>query len=198
MTKFKVLVASCLFAWFSAFGGYAEAQSTINVYTWNGLCADCWPLGDVPATATLKLKDYTAGTALTAANFLSFSYTSAAFPDGISLVPDGSTVVSLSGTLPAHGDAAISLSGLTNAGSGSGRYSFATFGNGAWVLALNGTSMDEHGESLNSSYFRFDHDEKCTSRCGNQVTSLTSEPNTYAMMLAGLGLMGFVARRRQA
>ena len=30
-----------------------------------------------------------------------------------------------------------------------------------------------------------------------QLTSPIPEPETYAMLLAGLGLMGFVARRRQ-
>ncbi|MES2553545.1 MAG: FxDxF family PEP-CTERM protein, partial [Pseudomonadota bacterium] len=30
------------------------------------------------------------------------------------------------------------------------------------------------------------------------LTSAVPEPETYGMMLAGLGLMGFVARRRKA
>jgi hypothetical protein len=33
---------------------------------------------------------------------------------------------------------------------------------------------------------------------GNGVVTAVPEPTTYAMMLAGLGLLGFVARRRQA
>jgi hypothetical protein len=190
--KFRNALVGLAIACSAAFGGNAIAQ-TINVYTWDGLCSDCSPLGDTPATATLTLQDYTAGTALTDANFISFTYTSAIFPTGLSFVADANATIS--GILPADGDGALSLAGLTDLGSGLGLYSFTTLGTGAWTLALNGTSFDEHREQgEHSSRFRHHEDEHCDHRCS---PSPIPEPESYAMMLAGLGLMGFIARRRK-
>jgi hypothetical protein len=189
--KFRNALIALVLASAAVVGGNAAAQ-TINVYTWDGLCSDCSPLGDTPATATLTLQNYTAGAELTATNFISFSYTSAIFPTGLSFIADGSSTIS--GVLPANGDAAISLSGLTDLGTGLGAYSFTTAGNGAWTLALNGTSFDEHGSGSQSSHFKHDHDEH---HGGGGGPSPIPEPESYAMMLAGLGMMGFIARRRK-
>lgn len=196
ISNFRNTLAGLLFACSAVFGGNAFAQ-TINVYTWDGLCSDCSPLGDTPATATLTLQDYTVGTALTDANFISFTYTSAIFPTGLSFVTDANATIS--GILPAVGDAALSLAGLTDLGSGLGLYSFTTLGNGAWTLALNGTSFDEHRErGEHSSRFRHHHDEHNDDQCDDGCRlSPIPEPESYAMLLAGLGLMGFVARRRR-
>jgi hypothetical protein len=68
------------------------------------------------------------------------------------------------------------------------------------MLALNGLSLDEHGDSggtqnefHDSSHFHYDHSED-----GNgHTTSPIPEPESYAMMMAGLGLLGFIARRRK-
>lgn len=180
----------------AAFGGNAYAQ-VVDTYAWGGLCTDCPTTGgDTPASAVLSVQNYTPGDSLSAANFYSFSYVSTGYDISFS-----ATSVDLSGTLPAVGgvvDTFMSVSGLTDStGTIPGVFSFTTIGDGSWTLALNGSSLDEHGSTTyghsdeyhDSSHWNFDHHE------GN--VSAIPEPQTYAMLLAGLGLMGFIARRRK-
>src|ERR1700694_90362 len=56
---------------------------------------------------------------------------------------------------------------------------------------LAGTAVTLIGDSISTACARF------TSNGFDQMAAPVPEPETYAMLLAGLGLMGFVARRRQ-
>ncbi len=188
VSKSKNTLIGLVFACVAVAGGNAAAQS-MDVYTWNGLCADCTPLNpmDTPASATLTLQNYTAGDELAAANLVSFSYQSLAFT--FSFFADGTA--SIAGFLPASGsaDTPVTLSGLTEATTGVGQFSFTTVGDGSWTLALNGLSFDEHKSGVSSSSWSNDDDEK---ECATAIP----EPESYALLLAGLGLIGYTARRR--
>ena len=71
------------------------------------------------------------------------------------------------------------------AGSNFALISYAGLGAGSYELAVHGTLM---------------HGFKGNTYGGNLVTELAPvpEPETYALMLAGLGAVGFVARRRRS
>lgn len=87
------------------------------------------------------------------------------------------------------------FAGLTNAPS-----AYARFGDGNFTPALAGPSCialqfcDVSGSTFNErdSHWAFD-----ILNVETAVIGVVPEPETYAMLLAGLGLMGFVARRRK-
>jgi hypothetical protein len=218
MDTIRVNIIGLAMAASAMFAGSAYAQ-VVDTYAWNGLCSDCSATGDTPASAVLAVQNYTVGSQLTAANFYSFSYQSNLFNLTLSALP----AIAMGGDLPAVGslvDTAMYVSGLFDAsGANSGDvFSFTTYGDGSWVLALNGISQDEHGKKKDgksnefheSSHWNFDHrDDHGSGSSGGGFgdhsgggdnggcVSAIPEPETYAMMLAGLGLMGFVARRRK-
>ena len=98
-------------------------------------------------------------------------------------------------------------------GNGSGGFSCATghthltAGNGAGVVDysftfhVTGNSNPLLTPSIKARYVRFDEKKGEWEKAGTLVSeTLTAtpvpEPETYALMLVGLGVMGFVARRR--
>jgi hypothetical protein len=65
------------------------------------------------------------------------------------------------------------------------------FGNNIVASNINGIAIrlnTNNGNNLNDGAWI----------AGTEVTTAVPEPETYAMFLAGLGLLGFVARRKQA
>jgi hypothetical protein len=192
LNRLRKLLISFIAVSCAAFGGNAAAQG-VDIYSWSGLCSDCSSTGDTPAVAELTLQNYVAGSQLSASNFVSLSYQSVLY--SLSFYADSNT--NITGLLPGSGstDAPISLSGLTDSTTGLGQFSFTTVGDGSWMLALNGVSFDEHGSDHhdNSSSWSFDHHDD--NYCG--PISPVPEPESYAMLFAGLGLLGFAARRRK-
>lgn len=76
--------------------------------------------------------------------------------------------------------------GVFNLGPGSASYFSSVPVNGLLTLVINGTTTAVNGGSGIASY------------AGTlDVTSPVPEPETYGMLLAGLGVVGFLARRRR-
>ena len=192
----------------AALAGNASAQ-VVDYYRWDGLCADCVAPGapQMPVTAMLGLKNYSAGfgSPISVDSFVSFTYQR---PDGFSILADTTSAnIAIGGWVPAAGaaapyfdvDAKFNLAWMV----GTDTYLFTTSGSGGWMLGvkhandLNFVSLDEHGDTggsqneyHESSHFHFDHEDD------GGHTSPVPEPESYAMLLAGLGLVGFAARRR--
>jgi len=80
---------------------------------------------------------------------------------------------------------AIGTSVNTSPGAWFSIYSFAPLTPDAspYFIHINGVTLDTSTSAVYS---------------GNMTLAPIPEPETYAMMLAGLGLMGFIARRRQS
>jgi hypothetical protein len=120
----------------------------------------------------LTLTGYTPGVGVEPFNFLSFSYLSSNYPLGILVRPDGLT--SFTGILPVtSGPASIDIEWNVAGVFGV----FITSDNGAWNLTLSNPVDQGTGSVF--------------------MPGVIPEPETYAMLLAGLGLLGFAARRRK-
>lgn len=78
---------------------------------------------------------------------------------------------------------------------------FDSLGAGPYMMTITRFSNFANGDSL-SAGFQFDHETPIPVSEGTYweahvagVAGVVPEPETYAMLLAGLGLLGFVARR---
>ncbi|SDE46974.1 PEP-CTERM protein-sorting domain-containing protein [Massilia sp. PDC64] len=66
-------------------------------------------------------------------------------------------------------------------------------------FTFSGGNVDPTSPQLKVNMFGADGDRKVGSLMGEHlVVSAVPEPQTYAMMLGGLGLLGFMARRKRA
>lgn len=204
--------AAILFAGVLAAAGATPAFAATDTFTWNGTCFDC-VVAPSPAQALITLESYTSGDVITAINFVSLEYHSANFD--LMFLKDAA--VTATGSLPGAvltGPAMADLffDNMTDA-SGIGLWSFLARSDGTWDLALNGVSQDRHRGDEDGNYRHHDADEHHGFRHGEHRddrihsvvhydddyshVSSVPEPETYALFLAGLGLMGFIARRRK-
>src|SRR5450830_345663 len=102
-----------------------------------------------------------------------------------------------------------SFTDVTGQRTGAGTLSFSNLSAGRYTLTLAGTwgSVTKSGEDWNKTSAKVnlldgdkpgEHGHELNSFSKTAVTALTPvpEPESYAMLLAGLGLMGTIARRR--
>ena len=66
-----------------------------------------------------------------------------------------------------------------------------------WTIDFQGTNLDFSAPHLKVQFLTGVNDTQKTGNLLSQTIPAIPEPETYAMMLAGLGLLGFVARRRR-
>ena len=69
--------------------------------------------------------------------------------------------------------------------------------NMSWIIDFTGTGMNFAAPHLKVLFSGADGGDGHGSLLSQNITNAVPEPETYAMMLAGLGLLGFVARRRR-
>lgn len=70
--------------------------------------------------------------------------------------------------------------------------------NMTWNIAFTGTGLNFTKPHLKVQFLTADTDTKKTGDLLSQTIPPVPEPETYAMMLAGMGLVGVIARRRRA
>ncbi|MDQ5945033.1 MAG: hypothetical protein QG619_452, partial [Pseudomonadota bacterium] len=66
-----------------------------------------------------------------------------------------------------------------------------------WTIDFTGSSLNLSAPHLKVQFLQNATDTKATGDLLSRTIPAVPEPETYAMLLAGLGLMGAVARRRQ-
>jgi hypothetical protein len=86
----------------------------------------------------------------------------------------------------------VVATGIANVRSGFGGY-----GQPSW-LGFSGAGFNEVDIQVHTSIVSFVPDQYEAAAIGNISVAAVPEPETYAMLLAGLGLMGGIARRRKA
>ena len=134
-------------------------------FKFSGTCIDCSGTGE----GTLVLKDYTLGSTLTTANFVSFTYTSNLLSYSLNSVDD------LTGSLTAAtGPAFVVFHG--------GGYTFDSLVAGPfspWCTGTTGACSSDFG--LISSW--------------SQVAGAVPEPTMWVAMVLGFGILGASMRR---
>ncbi|WP_294392137.1 PEPxxWA-CTERM sorting domain-containing protein [uncultured Sphingomonas sp.] len=165
MTAAVALVGACVAA--------MPANAATSVWKFTGTCLDCTtPGAKSPATGTLTLQDYTAGEALTTANYVSFTYSSLLYP-----TLDFGAATGFSGSL-VNGASDVTLFSLD----GLNLNAFATASNGSFSLVR--TFLGDIGE--NGTWQEV------------VPSGAVPEAATWGMMLVGFGAMGATLRRRRS
>ena len=80
----------------------------------------------------------------------------------------------------------------------SSNFDISKLGSSTFALHVQGFGHEGEHEGGDNVFNRHEFDDEVESSSGWYVPSAVPEPSTYTMMLAGLGLMGFIARRRRA
>lgn len=178
-------MAAILGAALSANATTTSAQD--YTFYFSGQCDDCGKtatpgvFGTGYASGVLKLKDYTIGNWITYKNWDSFSFTSDKLGTLVSTEINGINSNGFSSVDAVYGN--IDVQFKNNNGLW---YIFSTYlpanglPQGAWYIAQTGAPALDYGYKYQWS-----------------TTAPVPEPETYAMLLAGLGLIGGIARRRK-
>jgi hypothetical protein len=144
----------------------APAQAVNTTWIFKGSCIDCGTT-PVPVTGTLTVANYTAGAALSTANFVSFSYSSPLVSNF-----NVTSVVSFYGSL----NTGASSMGLFTFAGGLPKL-FSTNSTGVWSL------IDPVPNDIGTG--------------GTWALASVPEVATWAMMLVGFGGLGAMTRRRR-
>lgn len=219
MNPFIRLVKSLLLAASLGLGlASAPAQAVVgtnfSTFYWSGDCLDCTSLGAPGSTGVsgvLTLKDYTQGTPIVIDNFESLSYSGSnlVYPFSVTKLvdidgfPDDGN--------PATNDFAASsiyyIAGKIESVPGPSGFEivfddglfFETQTTGSWSLCAPG--INAFGLPGYYGGFSCDAGPVVPADFGNAAVFTTTpvpEPGEWAMLLAGLGLIGFMRRRRAA
>ncbi len=194
MTSFRIpkLIAVAIAA-----AGLAAAPAMANSLTYQGVTFNTYALD----ADTLKLEIL--GATGATGDWAGVGYLKAFEIKEIGTVT-GATVVSGPGSFVAdvdHGLAAASL------GCGTGGTPGACFSTSpavtlgasmTWTIDFTGTGLDFSAPHLKVQFLKSLTQTKPTGNLLSQTIPAVPEPETYAMFLAGLGLMGAVAKRRRA
>lgn len=183
MTKLSLigaLAAAVTFGLASSAGAVVVPVSTMS-FQFKGQCGDCTGYG----VGTLTVQGYTPGTALDSSNLVDFTYSSNLMPVfDINPTNDFLSVDSLSGNIStAQGFYDIHVSSSL----------FGLFGGDYFDSSTDGT-----WDAGNSFFFPFSDQDHGTNGLWNPAG--VPEPASWALMIAGLGLMGGMLRfgRRSA
>lgn len=165
MSKFLVVA---LFGFLTA--SLASAGPIGSTYDFTGYCTDC----PGNASATLVLAGYTPGTALSNANFVSFSYMSPKYTYTLA------NLILLSGNLPStQGPASVVIGGTT---SGNIEFDLSSNADGTWNLLR----FNVNGDTGNNG---------CWNAGAACTTSTTPEPGSVVLLGSGLVALFIAARR---
>ena len=126
-------------------------------------------------------------------NFTSFTLLSS--PDGVSnwtYVPGGLNASGCNST----GTPWACIQSTSNSGLGYNISNLSAHADDQYVFEFKGVTLTSAGVSLKAQYVDANNN-KMGSLISLPVVSPVPEPETYAMLLVGLGLIGFTARRRK-
>ena len=205
MFNFKFLHAA-LVAGLLAFSGAAQAVTT--TYTYGNLLTGYTGAPTAPNFATLAVTDLRNGIwsfTLAINNTLFSTFGDNAFIGSMSFDFAPDPVNNLRTTFISSNVGGVTSVGLTNGTGTGGGFSDVDFGTKFGQGSSNRLSQNDYvtwtvsgltGSNYAASYLHLQGGPNRGSAKYSAVSAIP-EPETYAMMLAGLGLMGYTARRRK-
>ena len=159
--------------------------NSLNAKGWNGEAGDYFSFGFVVAdgySVDLSSLIIASKSSSTGPGTMGLFYSGNGFSTALAtFVEDGSSYV----------NSVVDLSSLTGL-TGAVEFRVAQIG----TTAANGGSTSGNGTFRITRYY--DAGNYINPQLSGTVMAAVPEPETYALMLAGLGLVGFMARRRQA
>lgn len=166
--------------------GVGAGGDTLTYIDFAGKCDDCSGYG----LGVLTLTNYTLGTALTATNFVDFTYNSNLVPNLDLLAFNLQSITGALSDLPGTADVSISVG---QAGT-SDIWTLATEADGVWDLEITSFLQGDGSE--------FPAGDQGTANLDHGVSYTYSvagvpEPEAWTLMIAGFGVAGGALRRRR-